>query len=182
MGGILLQGKIPCIFSFARNISLAGWSGASLCARNSGRQTHPVTVVVFVVNRNNFGKFNMSTEFTIILVPPLVDTVSGSPDKVFKPPFPHKFKSDLIVIPDNPRDKQRAIKLGRASDMIAFTFAVPSATLKTVCDDIANEIFQAKPFPPGLTILVDGSKRDSVIDLSGITVRQLADEIYAAVQ
>lgn len=116
--------------------------------------------------------------FVVILTPPFVDTAAGLPDKVFQGAFPHQFQRELIAIPSNPTDTQRVQKLGRSSDIVAFTFTSSNAALKTVCDDIANDINKNAPVQNDLKILVEGAKGDLVIALSGISSRELSDRIY----
>ena len=126
-----------------------------------------------------------STKFTIILTTPLVITADGDFSK-------EAFAGDLSRLLEtrqiglerkmiNVKDNEKIKDLRGDLLAVAFTFTTPVLLINSLCNDIANEIFQNEFCSPQLRILVEGTKDSSVISLSGINTQGLAEKIQEIV-
>jgi hypothetical protein len=118
--------------------------------------------------------------FTITVTPPLVDTVDIG-QSVFGG---LSFKGGPVPHPFTAEDRLRAVKLGRRSDIGVFSFTVDEANLSSTCQDIAVRILSKSSDLPKFSeqILVQGEKESAVISLIGVSMQQLADQIFSTVK
>lgn len=117
-------------------------------------------------------------EFTLIVTPPLTDTVSGEMS-VFNG-LPYVVQDDIVIFPRNTKESERANRLGIRSDYGVIIFQVDEAVILKVCLEIANRIL-SKENRSKKKILVEGVKDDAVISLENVDAKNLSDQIYKTV-
>jgi formylglycine-generating enzyme required for sulfatase activity len=118
-------------------------------------------------------------EFTLIVKPPLTDTVSGDPS-VFSS-MPHVIRDDIVIFPQNAQEQERAANLGVSSDYGVILFRANEAEIHHVCNEIAARIVSHISSSPNEKIVVESGTDSTVISIDHTDPQTLSDLIYQTV-
>jgi hypothetical protein len=123
-----------------------------------------------------------NTELSIILTMPFVDTAAGITDgEPFSgDSFRHLLEIRKVILERkmiSTKDNGKVKELRGDLVAVMFNFVVPDFFIQSLCQDIANEIFQHKSFSPNLKILVESKNSSSIVPLLGINVQELTEKI-----